>query len=275
MVPARRRRTGWVLLAALAALWPRSGRAFSNVAVGDRLENPTLRTLTGGRAALLSGEAAVSLFVFFRPGQPRSLDALRTLASVQAELEGRGVRFVGVVSDSADAQEVRALVTESGLDLVVLVDDGDQLYGRLGVRVHPVVGLADRTGRLRAYEPYRQINFREIVLGRLRWLLGDLTEAELSRILEPPKATSGSPQAEAGRRLALARQLFRRGNAEKALEWARRSLAVAPSAGAYALAGEVLASQGQCAQALPLLEAALKLNPAEPRAGQVRATCGR
>ena len=275
MRPSCRSRTGWLLLAALSAFFPRPGRAFSNVAVGATLDNPTLKTLDGQPLELLSGKATASVFIFFRPHQDHSLDALTEVAGLQKTLRGKSIRWVGVVSDSWPAAEVREVVRQAGVDLPVLVDVGDRLYGQLGVRLHPVVGIADARLRLVAYEHFRQINFSEILLGRLRVVLGELKEADMAAVLEPAKATGGTPEDEARRQLHLARLLWKKGNGAKALEWARKSLAIAPSAGAYALQGEVLAAQGQCPAALPLFEAALKIDPAEPVARQGRQGCSR
>ncbi|HET9551854.1 MAG TPA: hypothetical protein VFP50_02710, partial [Anaeromyxobacteraceae bacterium] len=261
--------------ALLGASWPVAAHAFSNVAVGDQLENPALRTLAGPKAELLSRKATASLFVFFRPHQDHSLDALRDLEAIRKELLGKPVRFVGVVSDSWSAAEVRETVTEAGVGWPILVDDGDALYGKLGVRLHPVVGIADRALKLAAYEHFRQINFREIVLARLEVVLGELKEADMARVLEPEKATTGSADAVARRDLNLAKALWKRGNGEKALEYARKSLAAGPTAEANDLAAQVLAAQGKCAEALPLFDAALKIDPADAVAQQGRKGCGR
>jgi len=272
MLP-RRRLPAWVVAATLVgAGWPGAGRAFSNVEVGATLQNPALPTLDGGRAELLSRKATASVFVFFRPQQDHSLDALRELESVRRELAGRPVRFVAVVSDSWPADEVRAVVKAAGVEWPVLVDVGDALYGRLGVRLHPVLGIADGSFRLAAYEHFRQINFREIVLARLRVALGDLKEVDMARVLEPEKATSGGPEAEARRHLNLARALWKRKN-PKALESARRSVEAAPSAAAWALQGEILAAGGDCKAALAAFQAALKIDPADAVARQGRQGC--
>jgi tetratricopeptide (TPR) repeat protein len=264
----------WVVAGALAGVaWPGAGRAFSNVAIGDRLDNPSLPTLAGPRAELLSAQATASVFLFFRPQQEHSLDALRDLEAIRRELAGRPVRFVAVVSDSWSAQEVRETLREAAVEWPVLIDVGDELYGKLGVRLHPVVGIADRARRLAAYEHYRRINFREIVMGRLRIMLGDLREADMARVLEPEKATTGTLDGEARRHLNLARALWKRGNAEKALESVRKSLAAAPLAAAYALEGEILAATGRCAEARPLFEAALRMNSTEASALKGRRAC--
>lgn len=261
---ARRRLPAWAVAAALlGAAWPRAARAFANVAVGTLLDDPVLPTLDGGRAALLSRQAAASLFVFVRPHQDHSLEALRALEAIRRELPGKPVRFVAVVSDAWKPAEVRALVQAAGLEWPVLIDVGDAVYGKLGVRLHPVVGIADRSLRLAAYEHYRRINFGEIVLARLRVLLGELSERDMGRVLEPERAGAAGPEAAARRHLGLARALWRRGALEKALEAVRRSLEAAPSAAAYALQGELLAARGDCRAARPSFQAALKIDPAE------------
>jgi tetratricopeptide (TPR) repeat protein len=263
-VSTPRRIVAWLTAGALAGVgMPAVARGFANVAVGDRLDNPRLPQLGGGSAELLSRTSTVSLFVFFRPEQDHSLDTLKALVRLQQELAGKSVRMVAVVSDSWPAEQVRATVTEAGFTAPVLVDAGDALYGALGVRLHPVVGLADKNQKLAAYEHFRQINYTEIIRGRIQVMLGERTEADMARVLEPEKATTGSPQADARRYFNLARMLWTRKNAEKALEAVKRSLAVVPTAPAWALQGAITAAGGDCKAARPLFEQALKIDPAE------------
>jgi tetratricopeptide (TPR) repeat protein len=275
-VPTSHRRCAWVTALALAvAGLPGPAVAFSNVAVGERLDNPSLPQLGGGRAALLSASARVSLFVFFRPQQDHSLAALKQLAGLQRSFAGKPVRMVAVVSDSWPAELVRATVAAAGFTAPVLVDAGDALYGALGVRLHPVVGLADQDGRLVAYEHFRQINFADILRGRIQVALGEATAAEMARVLEPEKATTGGPQAEARRHFNLARVLWKKKHAEQALESVRASLAVTPTAPALALRGEITAAGGDCAAARPFFEQALTLEPGLPAAVQGLKGCAR
>jgi tetratricopeptide (TPR) repeat protein len=264
-----------VVAGALAGglLSPAPARAFSNVAIGDRIANPTLPAIDGPPAALQSEKARVNLFIFFRPEQDHSLDALRDLAALQKEFAQKPVRMVGVVSDGWPAEQVRALVKEAGFSGPILIDAEDALYGELGVRLHPVVGLTDKGLKLVAYEHFRQINFGEIVRGRIRVMLGEASAADMARVLEPEKATTGTPEAEARRRYNLARKLWQRQNAEKALESLEKSLAVRVTAPALALKGEILAAAGKCAEARPLFEQALKIDPADPVALKGRTTC--
>jgi tetratricopeptide (TPR) repeat protein len=266
----------WWMAGALAGVTaPGTARAFANVAIGSRLANPRLPRLGGGSAELLSPSSAVSLFVFFRPEQDHSLDTLKALAGLQREFAGKPVRMVAVVSGDWPEATVKATVDAAGFTAPVLVDIDDALYGALGVQLHPVVGLADKNLRLVAYEHFREINYTEIIRGRIRVTLGEATGADMARVLEPDKATEVTPQGLARRHFNLARKLWDRKNAAKALEALGRSLAVLPTAPAYALQGEITAAGGDCHAARLLFEQALTIDPTEPVAIRGLKGCSR
>jgi len=261
-------------LLALALAAPASAR----VAVGEPLENPEMATLEGGRDTLLSARGEVSVFLFARPGQEHSAEALRQMAECSSGFAGRPVRFVVVVSGSFPPAEVQRAVDAAGLRVPVLLDPGDALYDRLGVRLHPVVGIADQLRRLAAFVPYRAVNYCDSVKARVRFLLGEIGAAELERALAPPRADmpGASPEAVAGRDVMLGRRQLEQGLAEKALASAERAMATAPGlASARGLAALALARLARCPEALERAEAALKLSPAEPSALAARSACAR
>lgn len=273
MRPARIAVLAATSLAALATAG--DATAFTNVEVGQRVDDAVMPSLAGGPGHVL-GAARVNLFVFFRPGQEHSLDALRRIARLEREFEGRPVRWVAIVSDDHPVEEVQATVREAGIRMPVLLDQGDRYYGKLGVRLHPVVGLADRAHALLAYEHFRKINMEERLRARIRRGLGELSEGELEQALEPPRAEDGGDGLAARRQLNLARALVRVSSWEKALEAARRASDKDPGlAAAHAVAGQALAARGRCAEALVEFEAALRLDPAEPVALAGRVACSR
>jgi len=245
------------------------------VQIGDTVEDVQLPALGGGRERLLARGIKANVFVFFRPEQERSLDTLKELASCEKEFAGKPVRFVGVVSDSWPADQVRDLVREAGTRMPVLVDEGDALYGALGIRLHPVIGIVDARRKLAAFEPFRQINYCERVKVRIRFLLGEVSEAEIARVDEPARSTTRTDDGVARRHLNFARMLHRIKQEDKALEEIQKSLAIAPSAAALALQGEILAATGKCPEALLAFEGALKIEPANPVALDGRKSCGR
>jgi tetratricopeptide (TPR) repeat protein len=274
---ARRRLVLGLLGGALVgALWPLGGSAFANVEVGQRIENEELPTLDGGRASLLSGTSLANVLVFFRPGQERSRKTLEAMAGCEKEFAQRSVHWVAIVSDTHPREEVRAAVAESGIRMPVLLDAGDRLYGKLGVRLHPVIGLVDDRGTLLDYLPFHQINFCDMIRVRIRLALHEVDLAAVERVDNPPKALfpNAVPGAEAGRRVKLAEMLLETGQWAKALEQGRIAAEKEPAlAGAHAVMGRALVGQGKCQQALAAFDQALKLDPGSAQAAEGKRAC--
>jgi tetratricopeptide (TPR) repeat protein len=279
-VPSRRAPgAAALLLLATAAAAGGAARAVAEVSgrvePGDAVADAELRTLGGGKEHLLRPGVPANVVVFFRPGQERSLDALREVADCEKEFAQKPVRWVGVVSDAWPAEQVQALVRDAGVRMPVLVDAGDAVYGRLGVRLHPVILIVDGKGRLAAFEPFRQINFCERVRIRVKRLLGEATDADVARVDAPERSETHSDAGVARRHLNYARSLLRVKQYDRALEEVGKALAAAPSAAGHALRGRILAEQGDCAKAVEAFDAALKLDPADAEARDGRARCGR
>jgi tetratricopeptide (TPR) repeat protein len=243
-----------------------SDRIDRRVQIGDRIDDVELRTLDGGRDHFLAKGPKANVFVFFRLQQEHSLDTMKDLAACEKEFAGKPVRFVGVVSDAWALEDVKAFVRETGIRMPVLVDEGDALYGKLGIRLHPVIGIVDGQRRLAAFEPFRQINYCDRVKVRIRLVLGEVSEAEVAKVDQPDRAVTHTEAGVARRHLNFARQLFRIRQHEKALDEVKKSLGFAPSAEGYALQGEVLAALRRCPDALRAFDAALKLDPANAAA---------
>jgi tetratricopeptide (TPR) repeat protein len=251
---------------ALLLALPLGARAWAEP--GTPVDNLELKTLEGGKERLLSAKAKANLIVFFRTGQERSVDALAQLATCEKAFAGKAVHWVGVVSSSEEAGAVRSMVERSGISFPVLVDQGDVLYDKLGIRLHPMVALVDGKARLESVEMYRQIDYCEIIKARIRYLLGELDKAGLELVLNPPKSTMpGDDIRDVARRdVNLGRRQLKIKQYEKALASARKAMEKAPSAAAFALIGDVYAAQGRCPDALKQYEQALKLDAADATA---------
>jgi len=243
------------------------------IQIGDHVDDVELPTIDGRREHFLARGAKSNVFVFFRLEQERSLDTLKELASCEKDFAGKPVRFVGVVSDSFPANEVKAFVSESGVKMPILVDEGDALYGRLGIRLHPVIGIVDAKGKLIAYEPFRQINYCDRVRVRIRWSLGEASDADVARIDAPEPSITRTEGGVARRHLQLARQLHRIQQHDRALDEVRKSLGFAPSAEAYALEGQILVALRRCPDAVRSFDAALRLEPSNPAAKEGKRSC--
>ena len=250
------------LLTALAALPP---LAQARAEPGTSIQNVELRTLAGGKAQLLSSKAKANVFVFFRTGQERSLDALKQMAACEKELAGKSVYWAAVVSGSEPPADVQAVVKETGIKMPVLIDEGDVLYDRLGVRLHPMVGIVDGKFVLTAMEPYRQLEYCDVIKTRIKVLLGEASVADLDKVVNPEKSPlpGADPMKKAMRDVNMARRLYEIGQYHDAVKFANRALEVAPVAHAYTVMGQAYVKLGKCADAGKAFDQAVKLDPKE------------
>jgi tetratricopeptide (TPR) repeat protein len=249
--------------------------AHAHAEAGTSIDNVELKTIAGGKEQILSPKMKSNLLVFFRTGQERSVDALVQLATCEKIFAGKPVRWVGVVSSSEDAAAVKELVTRTGVAMPVVIDQGDELYGTLGIRLHPMVAFADGKLKLQAIEMYRQIDYCEIIKGRIRLMLGEIDQAGFEAILSPPKGTMpGDDVRDVARRdVNLGRRLLAHKQYEKAAQSANKALERAPIAAAFSLLGDVAAAQGDCRKAVKQYDQALKLDAKDPAALAGKAVC--
>lgn len=250
------------------------GGAFTHTPpMGTSIEDVELPSLGGGMEHLLSN-AAANVIVFFKPGQENSILALKEIAALEKEFVGKSVRWVGIVSDRISKADTEAAVKETGIAMPVLIDAGDALYGRFDVALVPVTFLCDRDHKLVAYQPFTKVNYGAVIEARIRHLLQEINDEQLSAVLNPPVATFSSDAAAAQRRLKLAEMLFKSKSYDKALESVNVSIEKDPGlAAAYSLRGEILAAQDKCSEALAAFEQALKLDPKDVRASQGKESC--
>ncbi|HUK65385.1 MAG TPA: tetratricopeptide repeat protein [Anaeromyxobacteraceae bacterium] len=276
----RRRAAMWVLGTLLyLAIWPLAGFAFAAVGVGDVLENAELPLLGGGsKNTFLSSKSLANVFVFFRPHQDHSMDTLRALASCDQEFNGKPVHWVAIVSGSFPVDDVKAAVSETGIKMPVLVDEDDALYRRLGVRLHPTVGVTNEKFQLVAYEPFHEINYCDRIRGKIRYALHEIGEAEVDKVDNPQRALMPNQVkgAVANRHVKMGEMYIGMKQPEKAAAEARQILAEDPRfAPAHMLLGDALAAQGHCDEAQASYGTAQQIDPSLAAAVQEkRHACG-
>lgn len=252
-------------LAAGGMLWSLSALAFANVPIGAVVENVSLPALAGGAENLLS-DTNVSVFIFLKPGQDHSNQVMVQITACEKEMAGKPVHWCAVVSDRISKAEVEAAVQATGFIMPVLIDQGDALYGKFGVVLHPVIGITDQDRRLVAYQPFAKVNYGNFVRAQVRHALKEITDEELAEVLKPTAAVLGGEASVAHRYFRLAEKQFQSTNYVQALSNVKKSLDQTPTAAAYSLEGRILAAQGNRAEATAAFELALKLDPQDPAA---------
>ena len=238
-----------LLLAVGLLLTP--GFGIAHVDAGELVENGEYATLAGGRHPLLAKDR-LNVLVFFRPGQDRSLDTLQRMAECEVALAQKPVHMVGVVSGSSPLAEVRALVAETGVKSPILLDEGDLLYGRLELRQHPMIVIVDRRNRVAAIEPYVRLRYCEILRARIAFLLGEIKQADLDKVVKPPKAEFPNEVGggAAVRYVRLGNKELEKGNCALAVRAFDKALERDPR-NAEALAGKARCEGGKPAPAAP------------------------
>jgi hypothetical protein len=261
----------WAVLALSPALAAGPAKALD---LGEKVDDAELKTLDGARHHLIGKGAKANVLVFVRPGQDHSLDTLHDVAACEADLAARGVHWVALVSDTADPGETKALVAATGIKMPVVVDTGDVIYGRLGVRLHPDIEVVDGSGKLAGHEPFRAINYCDRVVARIRYVMGEIDAKALAQAEDPPDSLTHSDLGVAKRHVNLARRFMEIGQLDVAMAEVQKSLMTAPTGEAYALQGQILAKQGKCKDANRAFEVALKLEPQNGEAQTGKKGCG-
>ncbi len=234
---------------------------------------PALRDLSGKPCELYSRSASVNLVVFFRLQQEHSLEGVKMFAECEREFAGKSVHWVAVAPGNAPDDEIRAFVKETGIRMPVIRDTGDVLYDQYGIRLHPYLILLDGKGEVVVREPFHQINYCDRVRARIRYALREIDDAQLAALLDPPASLTHTDSGVARRHYKFAKKLLDMGQAASALAEVEKSLAISPSADAYALRGQLLSAEGHCATAVASFDAALALEPTLAAAADGRERC--
>jgi tetratricopeptide (TPR) repeat protein len=239
------------------------------------VQNLELATLAGGRQKVISPKAKVNVFVFFRANHERSLDALKQMAACERELAGKPIAWAAIVSSAEPVADVKAAVAESGIRMPVLIDENDAFYDALDIRMHPMVGVVDARAVLSVLEPYRQIEYCEVIKARIRVVLGETTVAAADKAgnAQGTGLPGSDPMKKAMRDVNMARKLIEIGEYEEAVKFSQKALQVAPVAEAYTVMGQAYAKLRKCPDAEKAFAMALKLDPFDKGAAAARGSC--
>ncbi|HET8541789.1 MAG TPA: hypothetical protein VFL83_18070 [Anaeromyxobacter sp.] len=261
------------ILTALAAVAARAEAIETGQVLGDL----TLARIDGGSAPVVDRAAGATALLFFKTQQERSLETLKVMAGCQPRLAGKPVRWVGIVPGDTAPAEAKAAVDASGMTLAVLVDAGDALYAKLGMRMHPGIAVVDRARKVVAFEAFHPVDFCEVITARLRRALGEISDEDVAKVLAPKQSRmpGDDPAGVARRHLSFGRKLLAAKAYAQAHENARKALALAPLPDAWTLEGEIFAAEGRCDDAVRAFDAALRMDPRDQAAATGRQGCGR
>jgi peroxiredoxin len=247
--------------------------AGAHTPMGSVIDNVQLKTPGGEKVSLMT-DAQVNVVIFFRPDQAHSVESLKLLAGCEKDLAGKKIRWVAVMPDRFPPEEGTEAATKSGIKMPVLIDDEDAVYTTFGVAQLPTVAILDKARTLVQFQPFVKLNFCEKVLARIRRVLGEIDDAGLEKLLNPPPETASGETSVARRDIKLAEALLKGGNFDKAMEAAKKGAEKDPkSAAAQAMIGRILAATGDCSSATSAFDEALKLDPGDVKAQEGKKAC--
>ncbi len=253
---------------------PEAAECFSNLPIGGSFERVRLVSLQGKKTDVWRTNVDANLFFFFRPDQEHTPKFLKEMAELHA-LEGKRVHLVGIVADNYAKADIEKLLAPLPAPLTILVDPGNKLYGKLGVILTPVVGIADNKGKLLAYEPFREVNLAAVVRARLHYALGEISEAQLQAVLNPKAPNYGGNSSIAKRHVHLGEMLLKMKQVDKAFAEAKKSVDEDPElAAAHGFLALVLAHKGDCSAAMAARQTALAKDADEAHAQEAGRLCG-
>jgi tetratricopeptide (TPR) repeat protein len=140
-----------VCLAVLVAS-PSISAAFKKVDVGDRPPAFTMKELGGGERKsedLFAGK--VTVLLFWATWSPRSLEVLKDLESLVAELDSDQIQVLAINAEhptisTSDEGIIRKAVSDIGSSATILLDDGLVAYNDYGAMALPSMLVADKEG---------------------------------------------------------------------------------------------------------------------------------
>lgn len=243
---------------------------------GTTLDNVRLPLLAGGARDLL-GQKTIDALIFLRPDQDHSKTSVARIAEVEKEL-GNKVRWTAVVGTRFKKDQIDKLLAGSGLAAPVTLDKDGAYRNRLGVVLEPMVVIVSRDHKLVGLQAYHQVNYAPLLRARLRHALGEIDDAELARIVDPPAngKAMNKEDAKAHRYIKLAARYLAQGKHDKAVAAARKAITHDASiALAHVLEGEGLAAGGDCKSALAAFERALAIDARDARAIAGKKKCAK
>jgi tetratricopeptide (TPR) repeat protein len=198
---------------------------------GNVMEPFTCPTLDGADYHYDPGSRRLTILTFVSAYQKRSERALDDLLSLVASArEGEHpLEFLVIVSGD-EADDFRPKREDDAPEVIVLRDERDALWGRLGVVVAPTTFVVDSEGVITWVRAGHSFDFAveaEAALNSALGLQSGPDREDAPRV--PPPTPPDRPEL-ARKHLRMAQILARRGDLEAALDEGRRAAALTPEA---------------------------------------------
>ncbi len=228
---------------------------------GSEAPDFNLSSVDGKNISLSENKGEIVVLIYWRTGQKRSLLALEDGREILKKYMKKGVRVIGLITDTEDRKEVLRIIEDNEIDFPVLVDSGRLVYGDYGIRVYPSTVVIDREGKLVYDIPGHAPIYRVTLEGHLQYLLGEIDEKGLEETVTSRRDKKDQSALEAERRYNLALRFIELGLIDQAIEAAKKSIETRADVDRYhVLLGILFLEMKEAEEALKQFNAALDLN---------------
>ncbi len=242
---------------------PGTGAAFRNVKEGAPAIAFTLKDFEGKDVEFKPAPGKVAVLSFVDLSQERSRDQIKDLVALHSDLASKGADFFLVTKYTNTPDEAKKAVSELGVKFPVLLDKDQRAYGDYGLYILPATGVIGKDGKFAFDHSSHSRDYKEVVGGKIKVLLGLLKEDDYKRQITPVESAHKSKEESAGEReLALGRTLLKRGMPDKAVEKFAKVVELDPKNLDGRLAyGEALVSTKKYDDALVQFQKAKEISP--------------
>ncbi len=247
---------------------------FRHLNEGERIPDFSLKDLTGKTHSISQLKGNVVLVLYWRLGQERSLKSLEALKTIAEDLSDQSFQILAITKDTDKLSEIKSLKKSAGIPFPVLLDSEEKVYSEFGVFVFPSTALIDSKGVYRYHYGGFRGHYKDEIFGRVRVLLGLITEKELAA--ENGKESNGptEDQKKAINHISFGKKLRDKGMGEKAMQEFKKAVELDPdNPEGHIFLGFSLLDKNEIDQALVQLKLGAEQAPrsAEARIGLGRA----
>jgi pentatricopeptide repeat protein len=177
------------------------------------------------RVTVDSLKGKTSVLVFGELYHELTLEALQDLASLRQQMarvkDESDWNVLLIVAQDVSAEQLHEEKVKKNISATILHDKNREIFGRYGVIVLPSFVVVDAKGMIVTTLSGYPLNFSDFIRDALLYSRGQMTRQQFETTSRDSAASIAPPdeqQLKVERQAGLARQLFRRGYVEVALE---------------------------------------------------------
>ena len=223
-----------------------------------------LSSTDGQKVSLSEYKGDIVVLIYWDVEQDYSLEALDECGDIFNAYKGRGVKFIGLISDTEDVNKARKIIKDYGIDFPVLIDSGRNIFSNYGISVYPTTVIIARDGRYYRGIPGHAVTYKTKLVGYLRYMLGEIDEMELLELISLQKKVKAKSESElrAERNYNLALKFAEEGLINHAITSAESSIESEPDMSrTHILLGFLFLEIKEIELALKEFRMALELEP--------------